>query len=121
MKIELNKTNQGVNDLPGSPNSSYESIFNVYQDDGYYAYNLLRSVEFPDEIESDLVSYIRVNGNISWTQLSFKIYKDINLWWLICSVNKILNPVIKPAPGTVLKIIKPGQVNNVLLQIKNQI
>tara|TARA_R100001163_G_C4951914_1_gene119325 strand:+ start:153 stop:518 length:366 start_codon:yes stop_codon:yes gene_type:complete len=121
MKIELYKTNEDIPEVTTTSDTSYESIFNIYQDDGYFAYNILKSVQFPEEINSELVAYIRVNGDISWSQLSFKVYGDINLWWLICAVNKILNPVIKPAPGTVLKIIRPDQVSSIIQQIKNQL
>ena len=63
--------------------------------------------------------YYRVEGNSTWTRICFDHYGTIQLWWLICLVNKIMNPVTSPEPGTVIRILKPQYVSEVVDQIKN--
>ena len=56
-----------------------------------------------------------------WTTVSYNAYKTIHLWWLICMLNKIRNPVKFPERGMIIKIIKPDYVNLVLREIQNSI
>jgi hypothetical protein len=121
MKEELNKRQSQIDDDPTVDNLheySYEKIFNVYKDDHHYAYNILRTVHIPKVLDSDIYTYVRIQGKTSWTQLSYHEYRTIRLWWLICATNKIMNPVILPVPGMVIKIIKPQYVRSVVEQIK---
>jgi ABC-type nitrate/sulfonate/bicarbonate transport system permease component len=121
MKIELSKTH---NDVPGLGNLNdfaYENIFNVYTQDDFYAYNILRTVKIPENLDPSTFTYVKIAGKISWTSLSFLEYRTIRLWWLICIANGILNPVILPEPGTVIKIITPASVRSVIDSIKSQV
>ena len=121
MKTELNKTNREVSEIVSGDSNSYDRIFKLYQEDGYYAYNIIKSVNIPDNLAPGMIDHIRINGHMAWPHISFQVYGTIKLWWLICITNKILNPVKVPTPGTVLKIIKPSHLQDVLTQINNQI
>lgn len=122
MKQELYKKSSDVAELLPIGDHNYERIFNVYIDDNkFYAFNINKTIHFPDDLDPSLIEYVRINGNLAWSHISFKIYGTIKLWWLICLVNKILNPVILPRAGTVIKIIKPDAVEHVLGQINEQI
>jgi hypothetical protein len=46
------------------------------------------------------------------------VNKSVKLWWLICAVNNIQNPVIHPEPGTVIKILNVQVAREVLSQIE---
>lgn len=114
-----NDTPQKQNDiteLPSLDKFRYENIFNVYQNsDNRYYYNLLRKVNFPDNIdETYYTTYTVQINNIPYTYISYEQYGTIYLWWLICAVNNITNPVVFPAPGTKLKMLKPAYVRSVL-------
>jgi len=117
--IELEKYQNNIAELGNLDEYSYENIFKVYTVDGYFMYNILKRVDFPDNIDETLVDYVRVDSKISWTNLSFKMYGTIKLWWLITCFNSIQNPVYLPEPGTILRILKPQYVKSVLDQIKN--
>lgn len=93
-------------DLPTLRPQQYENIFNVYKDkDGFYFYNLLQNVVIPDLPESYLHLVTTELGD-TWTTVSWAAYGTIHLWWTILLVNKIINPVIMPEPGTTLKYIR---------------
>ena len=98
----------------------YENLFNVYQNENQqYFYNLLAKVNFPEEISEEYYTTYTVGSDlIQYTLLSYKVYNTISLWWLICAVNRITNPVDFPAANTQLKILKTQYVRNVLQSIK---
>ena len=121
MKEELNKRHNDIIDEPAIDSLheySYENVFNVFKDGIHYAYNILRAIHIPRKLDTDIFTYVRIQGKTSWTQLSYHEYRTIRLWWLICSANKILNPVMLPRPGMVIKIIKPQYVRSIIEQIK---
>lgn len=94
---------------------NYENIFNVYQDtDGFYYYNILKTVNFPVELDSSVYQEYVTGYNDTWPIISWKFYHNVKLWWLICAANQIINPVINPTPGTVLKIINSTVARNIL-------
>jgi len=98
----------------------YENLFNVYQNESQqYFYNLLSKVNFPENISEEYYTIYTVgNDSVPYTLISYRVYNTISLWWLICAVNQITNPVCFPAPNTQLKILSPQYVREVLLSIK---
>jgi len=107
--------------LPVLESFRYENIFNVYQNnaDQYY-YNILAKVNFPTDIEEAYYdTFIVQTDTQSWTNISYQIYGTILLWWLVCSVNNIQNPVFFPKAGTTLKYLKPAYARAVIAQITN--
>lgn len=130
MKLEIGTTQSGLAALEDLNDFSYENIFNVYleaHNDGdkmnpsHFAYNILKAVKMPPDIDPESFVYVEIVGKIAWTQLSFLEYGTIRLWWLICITNGILNPVTLPEPGSVIKVIKPAYVKTVISTIKSQI
>ena len=97
------------------------NIFNVYnsEDVGYF-YNLLRTVNFPLDIDTNAYNTYTVEPMDTWASISWKVYNSIFLWWSICALNNIQNPVIMPAPGTVLKVLKPRYLQNILSNITTE-
>ena len=100
----------------------YENLFNVYQhENNQYFYNLLAKVNFPGTISEEYYTIYNVgNDSVPYTLISYQVYNTISLWWLICAVNQITNPVSFPAPNTQLKILKTQYVRGVLQSIKQQ-
>jgi hypothetical protein len=94
---------------------NYENIFNVYQDeDGFYYYNILKTVNFPAELDPSVFQEYTTGYNDTWPIISWKFYHSVKLWWLICAANQIVNPVEQPKAGTVLKIINSTVARNIL-------
>ena len=114
--LELNKKQNEINDLAVLDSFRYENLFNVNIDNtDHYFYNILAKINFPKDIDETYYDTFTVpNDNLPYTFISYKIYGTTLLWWLICSINNINNPVYFPAAGTQLKILKPSYVRGVL-------
>jgi hypothetical protein len=97
----------------------YENIFNVYEDaDIGYFFNLLRTVNFPEDLDPNTYDNYVIEPNDSWPLISWKVYNTVFLWWLICSTNRIQNPSKLPETGTAIKIIKIQYAKNILNDIQ---
>jgi hypothetical protein len=70
---------------------NYERIFKVFQqsvnDKDFYIYNILKRIDFP-EIDSQYIEYYNVESRMALTILSYKIYEDIQSWWILYLLNK---------------------------------
>jgi hypothetical protein len=100
----------------------FENIFKVYQNsEGYYYYNILKKISIPADISVDLYENVRINRKLPLTAISYTQYNTIDLWWLICIINNMHNPLELIAPGTVLKVIKPSSVPDIIDAIKSQL
>ena len=113
------------NDIPELPDLNkyvMENLFPVHQNnDGKYYYNIIRTVMSPENLASDTFYQYRIPSPTPLTNLSNRVYGRIELWWLICVVNNINNPVELLPAGTVLKIIHADRVADVLNKIKDSI
>jgi len=112
-----------ITDLSPLSEMKFENIFNMSRtDNGYYFYNIMKTVRFdPKELDSNYYFKFQVDRHMSWTSMSYRFYNTIDLWWIICVVNNIDNPVAFPTPGTTLKIIKKSQVSTIVSSIKTQL
>lgn len=110
-----------IDTLPQLESFRYENIFNVYKNDkDKYYYNILSKINFPTDINEDYYGVYTVpNDFVPYTFISYKLYGTTLLWWLICSVNNIQNPVFFPVAGTQLKYLTPQYVRLVIEQTKN--
>jgi|10_taG_2_1085330.scaffolds.fasta_scaffold00440_20 hypothetical protein len=123
-KVELNMTNNQIAALSGETarlsDYEYENIFKMFRtDDGFYGYNILKTVIMPEDLEPSLYDVVIVDRKMSWTNLSFLEYGTIKLWWVICLTNKIQNPVQFPAQGMRLRIIKKDFIPHLIKRIKD--
>ena len=118
MITDLEKYQNEIAELPTIEDVRYENIFKVAKDDKFFFYNIIKKISIPDELQSDIYYELRINSNKPWTTLSYEVYGTQELWWLICLVNKVYNPINNPELGAVYKIIKPDYVNPILIEIK---
>jgi hypothetical protein len=94
---------------------NYENIFNIYTDEnGFYYFDLLKKIDFPSELDPDVYDYYMVKGDETYPNIAYKAYNNVTLWWIICAINNIDNPVAQPSSGTILKMLKPDFVKLVL-------
>jgi hypothetical protein len=118
MITDLEQYQNQIQELPSLEDVRYENIFKVAKTDKFFFYNIIKKISIPEDIQSDIYYEIRINSNKPWTTLSNEIYGTQDLWWLICLVNSIYNPINNPTLGEVYKIIKPDYINPILVEIK---
>lgn len=119
------KNQNNIPELPKLSQERYENIFNVYEvtngQDVYYYYNILTKVVLPKNISSAAFTQYKISKKYPWTTISHRIYGTQHLWWLIILASQIKNPVQMPEPGSIITVIKPEYVNNVLNTIQDVI
>jgi len=113
---------QKQNDIPTLPTLSVlklENLFNVYNNGAHYFYNILGTVNIPENLDpATFVEYTVPAEDMPWTLISYKVYNTIDLWWLICSINNITNPIEFAKAGTTLKVLTPDYVASILQALK---
>ena len=120
--MPLQSHQNDISDLPDLNKYVMENLFPVHQDnDGKYYYNIIRTVISPENLASDTFYMYRIPAPTPLTNLSYRVYGRIELWWLICVVNNIDNPVELLSAGTELKIIRPAMIEEVLGKIRDSI
>jgi hypothetical protein len=116
-----------ITTLPVLKIGDYERIFKVYgetlEDKEFYYYNILSKIDLSD-IDSEFLDYYSVKSKSPMTIISYNIYGDMNLWWLLYLLNKNL---FDGAPfwingGVQLKYLKPEYLPSLYYDItKNTI
>jgi hypothetical protein len=110
-----------IPDLPSIDAYRFENIFKLYTENNYYFYNILKTLNIPDDLDSSVFFKYEVPNPMSWHVLSHRIYGSTDLWWLLVIVNDVKNPVKLPSGGDILKVIKPGSISKILTLINNQL
>lgn len=52
-----------------------------------------------------------------WDNIAYKYYGTERLWWLVCSMNNVVNPFEEIEPGQQIKVLKEGFLFNVYKNI----
>ena len=110
-----------VDELPDLGEYRFENVFRVHKTGDQHFYNILKSITMPDVIPPKYYFTYTVDRSMPYTALSYMMYKTIDLWWLICTVNKIHDPTSFIAPGSIIKIIRQSQVPFIIDEINNQL
>ena len=112
--------------LPFISLENYANLFNVYEintenENDVYTYSINKAVYFKnwDNLAPSNFSFYTVKNEDQWTTISYNFYETVELWWLICKINNIIDPVANsPKEGQVLKIINKDLVNGILQKIR---
>jgi len=97
----------------------FANFFKISYNGSKYVFNINKNIYF-DNIDNLSISYYHnyeVKERDTWTTISYSQYNTIELWWLICRVNHIYNPTVKPQTGQVLKILSQEVVDNLTASI----
>lgn len=119
----LGKYQNNIPDLKQLDLEHYERIFKVFETvnngKSFYYYNILKKIQFPDNINSNITKFYTTPSVLPFTTVSYNIYGDIRLWWLIYLINKDkLGPAAFTVPaGTQLKYIDPLYLDVIFNQI----
>jgi len=115
------KNNQ-ITNLPKIPSTRYENIFNVYtftkEGKDFYFYNINNKIQIPVVIDSSYLDTIVLDRTLPWTTLAYKVYGDMNLWFILYIMNKQSNtPSFTANIGDTLIYIKPEFISAVLSKL----
>jgi len=112
-----------LSDLPNLDAYDFENIFKICfdPDKAAYYYNLIKTVNIPNNIADELYMFHTIDTHQPLTALSHAMYGTIKLWWLICITNNIQNPVEFIPGGSAVKVIKPRYVPYVVDLIKQSL
>jgi hypothetical protein len=102
-----------VSNLPALDITRYERIFKIHtaskEDKQFYFYNILNKIEFPDNLQYDLLQLYTAPADEPLTTVSYNLYDDIDSWWLIYLLNKtIIGNSFFLKGGTQVQVIQPA-------------
>lgn len=96
------------------------SLFNKYEDDdGFVFFNILKRINLNADNLDDyeiFEPYVIKPGD-SYTNIAYKYYGNINVWWVICTLNKIDNPFVKPTIGSRIYLLRLNYMSQLLDQL----
>lgn len=94
----------------------YTQIFNTYTTKQGIPFTFFsRSVTFPSDNSLQIYDYVNIDDNYAYTVASYKIYGKIDYWWVLSALNPTMKLYVKR--GSILKIIKPQRIEQVLRYI----
>lgn len=101
-------------------NASLLKLFNILKDDKDYYLNIFRFYNINDTVYNDLLNYYTVESEEEeyFDLLADDAYDNVNLWWIICLINDVINPFEELEPGKNVVIIKQFLIPYILREIK---
>jgi hypothetical protein len=123
---ELGKYQNEITSLSALPLAMYERIFKVYTqaandtDKQFYFYNILNKIQFPTNLDSNFFGLYDVLGRLPLTTVSYRIYDNIHLWWILYLNNlDVLRNKFYVDGGVQLKFIKPELLGVIYTEMTN--
>ena len=114
------KQNQ-ISTLPTLQPTRYENLFDVIEQTlkgkKYYVYNLLNAMTLPPSIDTQYLDTYTCNRKIPWTTLAYELYKNTDLWFIICLLNKDTVNKFYASPGEVITYLKPDYIPSVTAKL----
>ena len=82
--------------------------------------NIWRSYSLRNNITESITyyDYYNVDNNDWWDLISYRVYGDVQYWWIVALTNSVINPFEELETGAQLKILKMKYVFQMLKEIK---
>lgn len=108
------------NDVDKLDMYNFANLFNVVELGENSYFNINKTINFKnvDYIPESLYSIYEIKYGDSWTNISYKFYGTIKLWWLICKFNDVKDPFEELLQGSFLKIPDDDLVKTILTNIR---
>jgi hypothetical protein len=109
------------NELKKLTLENFANLFNVYIKDKKFIYSINKGLYFKniDNYAPNNIQIYEIQNGDQWTNISYKFYGTIELWWIICKINGITDPVrYSPIEGNKIIILNKELINNFLQYIK---
>jgi hypothetical protein len=88
-------------------NSSMLRMFNVFEDeDSNYFMNIFKTLDINEETLNNPATTQQIGVKEPWWEMiTYSYYKEVDLWWLACLSNNVLNPFEEIMEGASLTMI----------------
>lgn len=92
--------------------TDYTQIFNLYNTTENINFLMLnKRIEFPSDKTLFIYDTLLIDDNVPWTILSYKLYGNINYWWVLSSLN---NGIFYASEGENITYIKKEYLEDIL-------
>jgi hypothetical protein len=101
---------------------SFLKLFNILKDDDNNEFlNIFRSYSVNEDILSNVMNYTtyEIEDDEYVENISYKLYENINLWWMVFLANNINNPFEDFNVGQNIKILKESLIPLLIREIRN--
>lgn len=117
-KIKRNYRSIAGQRLPLSARLNLFNILRETKDDTYFL-NIFRNFTMADKVKNNNVYFniYLAEEEDWWDNIAYKYYGTERLWWLVCSMNNVVNPFEEIEPGQQIKVLKEGFLFNVYKNI----
>ena len=86
------------------------------KDSPFSEFSINKTIYFKTEqMSQNLYSLYETNQNDTWSGISYKVYNTIELWWIICKTNQVINPFNLPISGTKLIILNKDFIDSYII------
>ena len=75
----------------------------VYSSEGEIFFETYDIPDLPKSVK-DIYHQLKAGEEGRWDLISYKYYKSVNYWWLICIANDISDPFDAPLAGTIIRV-----------------
>ena len=121
--MSINNTTDDFFDLTGHTllNSSFLRMFNILDDDGIKFLNIFRSYAINDSVKNDIVFYdtYEIDNKDFWENIADKVHDNINLWWVVCLINNVINPFEELEDGKNIKILRNYYISYLMREMRD--
>jgi len=102
-------------------NSSFLRMFNILDDDGTKFLNIFRSYSINDSVKNDIVFYdtYEIDNKDFWENIADKVHDNINLWWVVCLINNVINPFEELEDGQNIKILRNYYISYLMREMRD--
>lgn len=105
-------------------NASLLNLFPVMydEDNKIYFMNIFRNYKMNTDINQNFLNMYQTLEieDIDWFEnISFDMYENTKLWWIIPLANNIVNPFEEIEPGQRMNVMRKEHVYQLLKEIKN--
>lgn len=100
---------------------NFSNLFSVVNKGENSYFNMSKTINFSNlqQLPKEYFQYYKIVEGDTWTNISYKFYRNIKLWWLICRFNNIKNPFTQLVINKVIKIPNQQLVNQIINLINN--
>jgi hypothetical protein len=105
-------------------NASFLNLFPIMynNDDKTYFLNIFRNYKMNTKMDQNFLNMYQTLEieDIDWFEnISFDLYENPGLWWIIPLANNIVNPFEEIEPGKMVNVMRKEHIYQLLKEIRN--